>query len=299
MTQKKSDPISHTIDELEGRKPTRIYSMPPDLFDPSQPRLGRRESEPHSIEITYIHDVLTTNFPESRTIWDLHHYFTGTEGALKGKKIDIQFDVSFFKDFNIPHTLSSYEASKYEGRVPDMAINILSKSTWKTDLSENLDTCKELGILVYVLFSPFKVASKIYYPPFLRVYILQEDKFYKQEELRTITLTEGGKIKQKNTINISNKFPFRLGLMKLNQKHEGGRPLFRLIFIDPSGSSILPTREEKKVKEAEEKAKEAEEKAKEEEEKAKEAEEEAKKSEEKAEKLEREIKSYREKLGEL
>ena len=31
------------------------------------PRLGRRESEPHSLNVSYIHDVLSVNFPQDRT----------------------------------------------------------------------------------------------------------------------------------------------------------------------------------------------------------------------------------------
>ncbi|MHA1344159.1 MAG: hypothetical protein ACTSQG_09245, partial [Promethearchaeota archaeon] len=262
-------------------------------------RLGRRESEPHSAEITYIHDVLTTNFPTCRTLWDLHHYFLGKKGALKGKEIDIQFDVSFFKDFQITHTLSSYDARKYNGRTPDMAINVLSKSTWSKDLSENVDICKDLEISVYAVFSPFKVTSKIYYPPFLRVFILNDDGSYKQEELRKITLIEGEKIDENNIIDISNILPFRLGLMQLKKRHEGEKPLFRLIFIDPLEQRILPTIMEKEKEIAEEKAKEAEEKAKEAEMKAKEAEMKAKEAEEKAKELEKDLKKYRNKFGEL
>ena len=284
MTEKKSKPSSHPFDGSERKKSTRIDNAPPDLFDPNKPRVGRRESEPHSAEIIYIHNVLTINFPKGRTLWDLHHYFWGKKDALKGKEIDIQFDVSFFKDFQITHTLSSYDGRKYEGKTPDIAINILSKRTWRSDLSEKVDICKDLEISVYAVFSPYKVTSKIYNPPFLRVFILKDDGTYKQEELRSITLKEGEGINEKNIIDISTTLPFRLGLMQLRQQHEEEQPLFRLIFIDPSEPRILPSITEK-AKEAEEKAKEAEEKAKEAEEKVKE--------------LEKDINKYREKFGEL
>ena len=257
MTQKKSQAVSHQPDESDQRKSTRIENVEPDLFDPNKPRIGRRESEPHSAEVTYMHDVLTTNFPNGRALWDLHHYFLGKRGLVKGKKIDIQFDLSFFKNFSIPYTLSSYEANKYELKIPDMAINVLSKSTWKTDLSENVDICKDLEIPVYVVFSPYKVASKIYKPPFLRVFILEDNKTYRQEELHSVTLKEGEEIDGQSIIDISNKLPFRLGLMQLKQQHEGDLPLFRLIFIDPSELKIFPS----KAQAAEEKAQAAEEKA--------------------------------------
>jgi len=255
MTQKESKPFSDPLDGSKRKRSTRIDNAPPVLFDPNKPRLGRRESEPHSAEITYIHNVLTINFPSGRTLWDLHHYFLGRKGALKGKEIDIQFDVSFFKDLQITHTLSSYDARKYEGRTPDMAINVLSKSTWREDLSENVDICKDLEISLYAVFSPYKVTSNVYNPPFLRVFILKDDGYYRQEELRSITLNEGERIDEKNIIDISNTLPFRLGLMQLKQQHEGKQPLFRLIFIDPSEPRILPSITEK-AKEAEEKIKE-------------------------------------------
>jgi len=290
MTQKKDEPFYLSVDISDLKKSTRIGSVLPEPYDPNQPRLGRRESEPHSIEITYIHDVLTTNFPKSRTIWDLHHYFIGTKGFLKGKKIDVQFDVSFFKDFNLPRTLSSFDASKHEGRVPDVVINILSKSTWSKDLSETLDICKNLGIAVYVIFSPFKVASKIYQPPFLRAYILEQDGDYKQKDLRSVTLNDKMEFNEENIVDISDKIPFRLGLIKLNQEHDEGQPLFRLIFIDPSERKILLTREEKKVKEAEERAKQAEERTKQ-------AEARAKQAEERAKEIENELKKYQNKLA--
>jgi len=256
------------------KRSTRIENAPPDLFDPNEPRLGRRESEPHSAEITYIYDVLTTNFPESRVVWDLHHYFVGTSGVLKEEEIDIQFDVSFFRDFKISHSLSSYDARKHEGKVPNLAINVLSKSTWRADLSDHADTCKILGIPVYVVFSPYKVASKIYAPPFLRVFILQEEGSYKQIELHNTTLNEGEAINEKHIIDISEKLPFRLGLMRLKRKHEGDLPRFRLIFIDPSTPKILLTRAEK-------------------------AEDRAEKAEDRAEKAEKTLQLYRERFGEL
>ena len=135
---------------------TRHKRLSPEEFDNSKPRLGRRESEPHSDEINYLYDVLTTNFPDDRAMWDLHHYFT-----VDDLKIDLQFDVSYFKDMHIPERLSSYKAEKYNGRVPNMAINVLSKSTWKTDIGENLDYCRRLQIPLYIVFTTYHIATKL------------------------------------------------------------------------------------------------------------------------------------------
>jgi len=250
MTQKKTDPISHLVDEPKEWRSTRVENAPPDLYDPSQPRLGRRESEPHAAEVTYLRDVLATNFPKGRALWDLHHYFIASKGVFKGKKIDLQLDVSFFKELTIPVALPSYDATMYEGKVPDIGINVLSKSTWRADIGENVETCRDLSIPVYVVFSPYLVTSKRYAPPFLRAYILQEDGFYKVEELRAITIEEGGAIDETQVLDLSDKLPFRLGLMQLKQQFLGSKPLFRLILIDPLEMRVLPTRREKEVEEA-------------------------------------------------
>ncbi|MHA1681483.1 MAG: hypothetical protein ACTSUE_10765 [Promethearchaeota archaeon] len=226
-----------------NRKGTRIYNAPPDTFDPNTPRLGRRESEPHSDEVTWLHDVLVTNFPGSRTIWDLHHYFT-----FKHTRIDMQFDISFFKDLKIKHTLSSYKAEKYGGRVPDVAFNILSKSTWRADVGEHVDYCRMLGIKVYVLFAPFKVATKPYDPPFLRVYVANGAGNYEIRELREITTIEGddnGAINEKHVMELGDDIPFRLGIMKRNVQHEDEKPLFKLILIDLKQPLVLPSALEK------------------------------------------------------
>ena len=258
MTQKRSEPFSHPLDGSEFKHFTRIEDASSDLIEPSKPRLGRRESEPHSAEVTYIRDVLTTNFPAGRALWDLHHYFIGTKGALKGNEIDVQFDVSFFKDLKIPYAISSYDASKHGGRIPDMAINILSKSTWSKDLSETVDICKDIGISVYVVFSPYKVTSNLYKPPFLRAFLLKEDGSYEQKDLLSITLKEGEPIDEKNIIDVREKLPIRLGLMQMNYQYEGEQPLFRLIFIDSSEPRILLSTAEKAAQEAEAKIKELE-----------------------------------------
>lgn len=221
---------------FNNKRGTRIYSVEPDQFDPAVPRLGRRESEPHSAEVTYIFDVLQMNFPDSRVTWDLHHYFT-----IDTEEIDIQFDVSFFKDWTMPEALSSYKAKDFDNRIPTLAVNVLSKSTWRSDLSENVDLCRILGIPIYVVFSPFFVTSTVYRPPFLRVYILGDDGSYRQSELRKITLVEGGEIDHDAVISVRDFLPFRFGLMELTRKHIEGLSLFRLILIAPDELRILQT----------------------------------------------------------
>ena len=244
MTQKNPDSMPYPSNDWRS---TRIENASQDIFDPNKPRLGRRESEPHSMEVTYLYDVLTTNFPGGRALWDLHHYFIPSKGALEGTRMDLQLDVSFFKDLSIPFALPSYDATMHEGKVPDICINVLSKSTWGSDLSDHVDACRDLSIPLYVVFSPYNIASKRYAPPFLRAYILQEDGTYKQEELHSITVEEGGSIDGTNIINISDRVPFRLGLMRLKKQFLGGTPLFRLILLDPLKMQILPTRREKEL----------------------------------------------------
>lgn len=222
---------------------TRIRDAEPDTFDPNVPRLGRRESEPHSEEVTYLHDVLTTKFPEDRTTWDLHHYF-----KKEGLEIDIQFDISFFKDLNIPYTLSSYNAADYNNKVPTMAINILSKSTWRSDIAEKLDYCKMLQIPLYIIYPTYHVTINIYRPPFLRVYILQDNNEYRMHELRDIIKNTKEGIDEESIIDLSEVIPLRVGLKELEHKHEGEKPKYRLIFLKADEDEILLTESEKKDK---------------------------------------------------
>ena len=196
------------------------------MVDPSQPRIGRRESEPHSLEVAYLHDVLSTNFSEHHVLLDLHHYFQQDE-----EEIDVQFDISFFSDVSIPYTLSSYRASDYQDKVPVLAINILSKSTWRTDVGENVDLCRALRIPVYLIFAPFDVASRHYRPPFVRVYFLMDDGSYAIKEQRNSCIDAAGVLIEQNIIDLEGVVPFRVGIEELPAKHEKNQSRYRLIIV--------------------------------------------------------------------
>jgi Uma2 family endonuclease len=240
MQERSELPVKATIDG-EPFVSTRHRDAEPDTFDPNMPRLGRRESEPHSAEVSYLHDLLTTNFPDDRTIWDLHHYF-----KKDGMDIDIQFDISYFKGLKIPYTLSSYQADEFDNRIPTMAINILSKSTWRSDLAEKLDFCRILKIPLYIVYSTYHVAINIYKPPFLRAYVLQSNNEYKMYELRrTISRTPEG-FDLNTIIDVSEVVPFRLGLQENEQKHQGEQSLYRLVLVDPNTDQFFLTEIEKK-----------------------------------------------------
>ncbi len=239
MVEDDSQPVNGTRKVVSIGRGTRHSNTPPDLFDPNEPRVGRRESEPHSTEISYLHGVLNENFPNSRATWDLHHYF-----QVDKIKIDIQFDVSFFHDMIIPYTLSSYRASKFDDRVPTIAFNILSKSTWHADVGEHVDYCNRIGVLVYVVFPAFHVASEFYRPPFLRAYIRQPNGEYHQEELRAVSQDQAGALNEGRLISLPDPIPFRLGLIELPQQHEGSRKNYRCILVHPEKLEILPSRED-------------------------------------------------------
>ncbi len=220
---------------------TRHRDAEPDTFDPNIPRLGRRGSEPHSAEISYLHDVLTINFPEDRTMWDLHHYF-------KKERIDmdIQFDISYFQGLKIPYTLFSYHAEQFNNRVPTMAINILSKSTWRSDIAEKVDFCRLLAIPLYILFPSYHVSINIYNTPFLRAYVLQQDETYKIHEVRKVAIKPDGEMDLDAIIDVSDIVPFRLGLWEREIKHQNEESLYRLTLIEPEKDQILLTENEKK-----------------------------------------------------
>jgi Uma2 family endonuclease len=249
MQERSELPVKATIDG-EPFVSTRHRDAEPDTFDPNEPRLGRRESEPHSAEVSYLHDVLTTNFPDDRTIWDLHHYF-----KKDGMDIDLQFDISYFKGLKIPYTLSSYKADEFDNRIPTMAINILSKSTWRSDLAEKLDFCRILKIPLYIVYSTYHVAINIYKPPFLRAYVLQSNNEYKMYELRrTISRTPEG-FDLNTIIDVSEVVPFRLGLQENEQKHQGEQSLYRLVLVDPNTDQFFLTENEKKSRTIDEQSK--------------------------------------------
>jgi Uma2 family endonuclease len=212
-------------------------TIPPD-FNNIEPRIGRRESEPHSAEVTYLFHILKENFPNDRVIWDLHHYFN-----YQGNKINIQFDVSYIKDIKIKHSLSSYRANEYKNRVPNMAVNILSKSTWKVDIGENMDYCRLLKIPVYIIFSPYNVASSIYKPPFIRAYLLNQTGNYEIIDIRDVCFKDQ-KLIENNVIK-SEAIPFWLGLIQLEEKHENDLPRFRIIVINPKTKQNYLLNEEK------------------------------------------------------
>ncbi|MHA1716791.1 MAG: hypothetical protein ACTSXP_14195 [Promethearchaeota archaeon] len=278
---------------------TRHRDFPPDPFDPTEPRLGRRESEPHSEEITYIHDVLTTNFPKSRVVWDLHHYFFSNEF---GKEIDIQFDISFFKDWSFDRTLSSYKSSDFGNRIPDFAINILSKSTWRADLLDHETTCEHFQIPVYIVFAPYDVASVFYKPPFMRIYYLKEGTYY-HLDIREIALKAGStSVNKEAIVDLGETLKIRLGIMEREKLHHDGRKLYRLVFFDKIEDQMLKTSlelERERSNKLEERAEKEKERADKLEARLEKEKERAEKEREKANKLEKLLEKYKERFGDL
>ena len=253
--------------------------IPPitDGATPNLQRIGRRESEPHSEEVSYMYDVLTTNFPNSRTFWDLHHYF-----KIDDEEIDLQFDISFFRNFILKEAVSSFKAEEFNGRIPDLVINILSKSTWRIDLLEHVEYCEKLKIPYYIVFTPYDVIKKLYKPPFLRVYFLKNNK-YEHFDFRDITLIEGeyNNIDSTKIIDLGESIPFRIGLMERKRRHLKRGKLYRLVFFDKEKDIMLKSSIEKAIEIAEKERRRAEEERK------------------RAEHLEKLLKKYKEKFGDI
>ncbi|WP_457559442.1 hypothetical protein [Candidatus Harpocratesius sp.] len=225
----------HAMDEL----PNYLSNYVDDDNQMLKPRLGRRESEPHSANISYIYDVLNTNFPEHRVIWDLHHYF-----YVENEKIDIQFDISFFLNLKIDYQLSSYNAEKFNKRVPDVAINILSKSTWHNDLLENVALCERLHIKYYIVYFSYEVSTKFYPPPFLRVYYLDENSRYKYKDLTKIMFDKGKLLDSTAKIQLSPDLPFDVALECITKKYDNKKPIYKIIFLKPNTEDQFLTEKE-------------------------------------------------------
>ncbi len=261
------------------------------------PRLGRRESEPHSDQVTYLYDVLTTNFPDDRTLWDLHHYF-----RIDDEEVDIQFDISYFRGLNIPYTLSSYRASDFGNRVPTMAVNVLSRSTMYKDLSLTVELCDRLNIPVYVVFNPYLAHVSTYKAPFLRVYYrsTSEQQGYEIKQLQDVSFREDGTVDPEKVIDVGDLVPFKLGIQRYSRLHQGGLPQYRIVLLDSESLKVLPTRaeqERQRAEQAERRAEQAEHRAEQAERRAEQAEHRAEQAERRAEHLERELQELKKKLG--
>ncbi|MCF2140505.1 MAG: hypothetical protein K9W44_10675 [Candidatus Lokiarchaeota archaeon] len=211
------------------------------------PRIGRRESEPHSAEVSFLFDVLSSNFPNHRAIWDLHHYF-----SIEGEQVDLQFDISLFLNFMINEDLPSYKASEFGNRIPDLVINILSKSTWRKDLSEIQESCKRLKIPVFVLFLPYPFATKVLNYPFLRVYILNDMDMYIPQEINRY-MFDGDKIADNQArIKLPERIPFDLAIKKLKRTYLGFKPRFRLVLLKKETNEMYLSKFELEKKRADE-----------------------------------------------
>ena len=167
--------------EIDSEK-TSYENNPLPNQELSPPRVGRRESEPHSYEISYLFDLLTSNFPKDRAFWDLHHYF-----KIEGEEDERCFDISWFRDFYLPDEQSYYKSWEHNDRIPNLVINVLSHSTWSKDISEIVDFCKILKIPTYIVYAPYHVATRIYKPPFLRIYQLKDDGHYDIQDCRQVS----------------------------------------------------------------------------------------------------------------
>jgi hypothetical protein len=105
-------------------------------------------------------------------------------------------------------------------------------------------------IPIYIVFTPYHVATKTYKAPFLRLFRLQKDLTYRFEELHEIAMEEGGTLDSQKLIDLTDILPFKVGLMKLRVFHEQTKELYRLIFVNPKNNEVLITSEKNNEKRA-------------------------------------------------
>jgi hypothetical protein len=219
------------------------------------PRIRRREGEPYSLEINYLWDVLHTNFPNHRVLLDLPHCFR--QGT---KRIDIQLDLSFFLNLSIPEKINSFDSSDFDYRIPELAINILTKATWRVDLVDNFEKCRKIKIPYYVVFFAYPIKNEIYPYPLLRLYKMNNDGRYTTQDLTDLAIDNDVIVSQTAFLDCE-PLPFRIGLAKIPETFIGGKPLYRMILLKKNIFEVYNTKAElaeSKAKEAESKAKEAE-----------------------------------------
>ena len=246
MTQNK-EPLRYEHTEMDNEP-----GHDKEMLGESEPlRLGRRESEPHSAEVSYLFDVLSSNFPNHRTVWDLHHYFT-----LVGGKVDVQFDISLFMDLTIPEDIPSYDAADYNQKVPDLVINVLSKSTWQKDLSKIQEICRKLSIPIYIVFLAYPIVPTIFSIPFLRVYVLEKDGRYISYDLSSFMYDLDELVDPAAKFELPDNFPFDVALQKLSRTYLGRKTRSRLVLLKKGSNNLYLTKldeAELKIKELEQK----------------------------------------------
>ena len=164
-----------SIKDLEGINLMELEVKPKYPYESNMPRHGRFECPPQSQGIRYVFNVLKTNFLNWASTCGLHHCFVGRKGIFKGKLVETILDISFFEKLDLPEVMLNFNSYKYGGRIPNFVLNVLSYSTWRVDLVENVDVLKCLGVHVYAVYKALKTIScMLYYRPLLRVYLLEE-----------------------------------------------------------------------------------------------------------------------------
>ena len=216
------------------------------------PRLGRRESEPHSSEVNYLWKVLQRNFPNDRVMRDTPHLF-----LLGNKEITLLPDISFFENLIIPEKIGSYDAIEYNNRKPILVINILTRRTWRKDFADNLEKCRRLKIPIYIVFFAYPIENGIYPYPFLRIYHLESDGEYKSMELTDPTFDGDELVNPEAILDCGEILPFRIGLMRLKEVFQTGEALYRMVLVKKDTVELFQTETEemkKKWRESEERA---------------------------------------------
>ena len=261
------------------------------------PRLGRRDSLPHTNQIEYIGSVLKANFPNDTVLTDLWHYFQ--VGNYIEKFVP---DIAFYKDFKLDNLIKSYKSIEHNNKIPLVVINMMSHSTWKNDVSEIVQKCLRVGIAFYIIYTMYSIDVEENNPPFLRIYEYNEERGeYDITEIREYAKYEEKEEIDESKIYSNERLPFRVGLEKTLGKSDGER-VSRLLIIDKKELKKLLSMEEIEIKKAKEAEYKAEEERKKVEEERKKAEEERKKREEaenQIKKMEEILNKYRQKFGNI
>jgi hypothetical protein len=171
-------------------------------------------------------------------MWDLTHYF-----PYNDEEIIIQFDISYFKNLKIPEMLSSYRSIQYHNKVPDLAINVLSKSTWRKDLLDNMMKCKKIQVPFYVVYFAYEIVPNLIPPPFIRVYSLQNDEYVEKEFTKT-AFHNTKLINSDAIIDLGDTIPFNIALNQSESIYQGGKPIFHLVIVKKQSNELFLSEKE-------------------------------------------------------
>ncbi len=157
-------------------------TLPDDLIYPSEDGKPMAESDFQRDSLTYAIDSLKWHFDSQDRVYVtgnlLIYYEEGNTAKSVAPDVYVVFDVP-------KHPRQTYKIWE-EGKGPDVVLEILSPTTWKKDVQDNLLLYRDLGVKEYFLYDPLNRVIQ----PALQGHWLDDEGHY--QPLGVETLPDGG-----------------------------------------------------------------------------------------------------------